>query len=520
MLHNIEQPATHAGQRDRHSGAEVRRYHGIRAAARMLTGLLLATCALATRADVTINIYELGDTVIARASGSLDTDVLVFDNGKPAITASVSPTEGSVLFGAGGTAQIYQSGRTSWNALGPGGFAGFNDATGSLFALLSDGYIALDPNYVSGEPLYATIVRQGSTLAELGFATGDYRYELAGQGKSETILVRVGRAPTNEFDIQIVEIGDDVQVTLSARIDFDAGSAGETVNLDNGVRFSGPPQDLFNQFDVQLGSGNTRLYDFSDDFLIVFPSDAPSAQPWQLELEDNAGDGFLLQASFGDESRFVIGLPQDYRSGELLRATGIARNTGLAENGITPTSYRFGAAANRLTVTARVDDAPFTVSLEEPVDGQPISGIGNLRGFAFAEDGIEKVEIYIDGEYAFDAPYGGSRTDVGAAFPDIEGSENSGFSLAYGNLSPGTHTITARAINNEGVYQEDSATFEVLAFDEQFIFANQVVDLGEGGVPSDGDEIFLEDVEIAGKLYTLRLKWRTATQGFEIVELR
>ncbi|MCB1844933.1 MAG: hypothetical protein KDI09_18355, partial [Halioglobus sp.] len=305
--------------------------------ARTLAGLLLVTCALA-RADVTINIYEVGDTVTARVSGSLDTDVLVFDNGKPPITAGVSPTEGSILFGAGGSGQIYQSGQTNWDALGPGGFAAFDDATGSLFALLSDGYIALDQNYVSGEPLYATIVRHDSTLAELGFDAADYQYVLAGQGKSESIRVRVGRVPTAEFDVQLVEIGGDVQVTLSARIDFAAGGAGETVELDQGVRFSGPPQPeaLFNQFEVHLGSGAVRLYDFSNDYFIAYPNDALGAEPWRLDLEDNAGDGFLLQAnlSAGDNSSFVIGLPQGYRSGELLRATGIARNTTLAENGI------------------------------------------------------------------------------------------------------------------------------------------------------------------------------------------
>lgn len=488
----------------------------------LVVALLFAAFAPGARADGTINIYELGGTVTARLSGSLDTDVLVFDNGKPPITAGVSPTEGSILFGAGGTGQIYQTGQSGWNALGPGGFAGFDSSSGSVFALLADGYIALAPDYVSGEPLYATIVRNNSTLVQLGFEAGDYSYTLEGQGKSETILVRVGRVPTNFFEIQFVEIGDDVQVTLSARFDFDPGDAGETVSLDQGVRFSGPPGALFNQFQIELGSGDVTLYDFSDDFFLRYPSNEPPGQAWLLDLEDNAGGGFLLDVSFAAESRFVIGLPPGYRAGELLRATGIARDTTLAENGISQTNYGFGAGgSNRLEVTARVDETTFTVSLEEPVDGEPISGVGNLRGFAFAEDGIEKVEIHIDGEYAFDAPYGGSRTDVGAAFPDIAGSENSGFSLAYGyaNLSPGTHTITARAINSNGIFREDSATFEVLAFDEQFIFANQVVDLGEGGVPSEDDEIYLEDVEIAGKLYTLRLKWRTATQGFEIVEL-
>ena len=55
------------------------------------------------------------------------------------------------------------------------------------------------------------------------------------------------------------------------------------------------------------------------------------------------------------------------------------------------------------------------------------TGVGNLRGWAISSDGIDKVEIYIDDAYALDAPYGGVRTDVRDAFPDVEGSENSGF---------------------------------------------------------------------------------------------
>ena len=39
-----------------------------------------------------------------------------------------------------------------------------------------------------------------------------------------------------------------------------------------------------------------------------------------------------------------------------------------------------------------------------------------------------RVTILIDGVYAFDAPYGGARGDVGGAFPDVPNATDSGFS--------------------------------------------------------------------------------------------
>ena len=62
-------------------------------------------------------------------------------------------------------------------------------------------------------------------------------------------------------------------------------------------------------------------------------------------------------------------------------------------------------------------DAIFRVALEEPLAGKPHTGVGNLRGWAVATDGIAKVTILIDGVYDSDAPYGGKRSDVGGRFP-------------------------------------------------------------------------------------------------------
>jgi hypothetical protein len=166
-------------------------------------------------------------------------------------------------------------------------------------------------------------------------------------------------------------------------------------------------------------------------------------------------------------------------------------------------------------------DPVLRVVLEEPILEEIHTGVGNLRGWAVADEGIEKVEIYIDGAYSFDAPYGGVRTDVGDAFPDVEGSENSGFSLAfnYSNLSAGGHTIKAIAYDRLGVTKESSAEFTVVRFDSSFISDLKAVDLSEGSCSLGTDEVSLTDVTVDGSLHDLMMKWRTAEQGFEIVEI-
>ena len=164
----------------------------------------------------------------------------------------------------------------------------------------------------------------------------------------------------------------------------------------------------------------------------------------------------------------------------------------------------------------------FRVALEEPVSSETHTGVGNLRGWAVSSDGIEKVEIYIDGVYAFNAPYGGNRGDVGGAFPDVSRSTESGFSLAfnYSNLSVGTHRISALAFDAVGDTFESVADFEVVRFDASFISSTDAVDLSQGSCAVTSDEISIVDALVEGSVYDLRLKWRTAEQGFEIIEIR
>lgn len=171
---------------------------------------------------------------------------------------------------------------------------------------------------------------------------------------------------------------------------------------------------------------------------------------------------------------------------------------------------------------AQIPGGQVRVLLEEPVQGGTHSGVGNLRGWAVANEPIEKVSIEIDGAFAFDAPYGGERTDVAQTFPDVPGSDQSGFSLAfnYNELSAGSHTITATAETRSGNTLNSEATFTVLRFDSSFISDPQQVDISTAQCVINGQQITLIDALIEGQATDVTLQWRTATQGFELIDIR
>ena len=168
------------------------------------------------------------------------------------------------------------------------------------------------------------------------------------------------------------------------------------------------------------------------------------------------------------------------------------------------------------------NNAIHRVALEEPVAGQPHTGVGNLRGWAVATEGIAKVTILIDGVVFSDAPYGGARGDVGGAFPDVPNSNDSGFSSAfnYSALEAGPHTITAVSYTLNGTTKESSAEFEVVRFDSPFITGDDAVNLNNASCMVEADQISIVDATVDGAILDLLLEWRRAEQGFEIVQIR
>jgi hypothetical protein len=162
------------------------------------------------------------------------------------------------------------------------------------------------------------------------------------------------------------------------------------------------------------------------------------------------------------------------------------------------------------------------LEIDEPTPGGVHTGIGNVRGWAISSNHIERVEIFIDGAYQFDIPHGGSRGDVGNAFPKIENSALSGYAAAvnYNNLSPGEHELVVRASDTFGSTIERQVTFEVIRFEESFISASDDFELGWAGLAALGRTITIYGAVIGEHRYNLTLQWRASTQGFEIIRIQ
>lgn len=165
------------------------------------------------------------------------------------------------------------------------------------------------------------------------------------------------------------------------------------------------------------------------------------------------------------------------------------------------------------------------VSLEEPLNGDVLSGTGNLRGFAVGSEGIDRVEIWMNGEYKFDAPYGGSRDDVAgdSRFAEIEGANFSGYSLvwSYTLFNAGMNTMEAIAYDKAGNTATATSVFEVFKFHKDWIPDPDTVQLDQNSTCLlEGNEITILDALIEEQPYDITLKWKTGSQNFGIIEIR
>jgi hypothetical protein len=328
---------------------------------------------------------------------------------------------------------------------------------------------------------------------------------LVSQGACAKILVQIGVAPSGEVTFYSVEVNpavnnsdyDTYDGITFLNILTEDGKDGDYALVTGDLKASGSGSLPYNRIDE---SENT--WDGFPRSLVMYYDDSAGATPQEFDTSVPAFSGEGMAAA-------------DFKNVFTLR--------GIGATGDIVSGYENGDVSEVIGQWVIVSGAfpSGFISIEEPIDGQVHGGIGNLRGFAFFQIPVEKVEIYIDGEYAFDAPYGGYRSDVADAYPEWDSALNSGFSLAYGysNLAPGEHTLTARAISVDGYFDERTSTFTVVGFKELFISSNQTVDGTSADVTMQGDEIIIKSVQVGENVYDLKLKWRTAEQGFEIIEI-
>jgi len=165
------------------------------------------------------------------------------------------------------------------------------------------------------------------------------------------------------------------------------------------------------------------------------------------------------------------------------------------------------------------------LNVEEPENASIYTGVSNIRGYALARAGVARVELYINGRFVANIPFGGRRPDVGSAFPDYPNASESGFSMAYNysNLESGQNTMTLKAIDNNNAELEKSTTYSVTRFEfgnaGNFLGDPSLVNLGGATVDFGGNELFVKKLLADGKIYDVQLQWRAPSQDFDITKI-
>lgn len=181
--------------------------------------------------------------------------------------------------------------------------------------------------------------------------------------------------------------------------------------------------------------------------------------------------------------------------------------------------YKLLSAFLMLAISASPALAEIQFAIGEPTPDTIRSGIGQISGWAVSDVPIVSVEAFMDGASLGLVPYGGTRMDVAAAFPDKPDSEYSGWAMKwnYSLLEPGEHIVTIVVTDAEGGQLIKDVVFSTIGFKSEFIADPAKVRTAGAAVstPEDG-RIVITGIEVDGESVDIELLWDTATQQFLI----
>lgn len=123
-------------------------------------------------------------------------------------------------------------------------------------------------------------------------------------------------------------------------------------------------------------------------------------------------------------------------------------------------------AAVALAIAAPVHaDLPFGSFGGQQGGGNGGAGVMRLFGWALDDNGVQSVDVYVDGVLAGRAIYGSNRPGVGAQFPGYPDGDNAGWSFALNTTryTNGLHVVTPRVTSAVGEVSDlGSRVFEFL----------------------------------------------------------
>lgn len=114
---------------------------------------------------------------------------------------------------------------------------------------------------------------------------------------------------------------------------------------------------------------------------------------------------------------------------------------GIGNNGVETTIRKVS-----VTVSPKIIKGSF----DSPKLNTEISGKTSLYGWFYNSDGVERVEVLVDGVFNGAAEYGRPRPDVPIVHPYVDNNSGYRYTLDTTKLSPGVHTITVCGVGKDG----------------------------------------------------------------------
>ncbi|ANZ99219.1 hypothetical protein BFC22_03470 [Carnobacterium divergens] len=191
--------------------------------------------------------------------------------------------------------------------------------------------------------------------------------------------------------------------------------------------------------------------------------DTVSVKGWALadkgikEVEVSINDSVVGKAEYGKNRPDVYDAYPSYNNSNSGYEYTIGKSQlveGKNEVKIIVTSEDNKKIETKSSLIAPATDNKFWV--DKITNGTIISNIHEISGWALSRNGVQKIEILIDGQLSGTANLGEVRNDVYNAYPEFN-NKNSGYSyqLDTSKISEGNHRLTVRMIDSTGAIKSN-----------------------------------------------------------------
>lgn len=111
-----------------------------------------------------------------------------------------------------------------------------------------------------------------------------------------------------------------------------------------------------------------------------------------------------------------------------------------------------GVSCNKIIGKRSSSLEPFLGSVDVPKRGGTLRGSTMVGGWALAEDGVQRVAIYVDKQFVTFATLGGDRPDIAKAFPAFANAGKSGWNVVVdlSSMIEGDHEMVVQVKSKGG----------------------------------------------------------------------